>query len=241
MSQVLALENLSHSLNILFAEDFDAPLEHAAEEATELEGNQKPLQPTPVFSAEQVEAARRLGYEEGKRDAEAEAKASAAALAVQAISRITEAMNRADAEAARIAEETADTFVRLLLDALLAVLPGLCARYSDAEIAAMVKAIVPPLRSEPRVKILIHPDQKIPVEKELLSLEKEFRQRIFVETDFSVPRGDARIAWQNGSAVRNTRQAIAALKEALLPLGLLSEVPSAAETEENATLEVVHA
>jgi len=241
MSQALASENLPHSLNILFAEDFDTPLEHSAEEAPELEESQKQVEPTPVFSAEEVEAARRLGYEEGKRDGEAEAKVSAAALAAQAISRIAEAMKRADAEAARIAEETADAFVRLLLDSLLAVLPGLCARYADAEIAAMVKAIVPQLRSESRVKISIHPDQKIAVEKELLSLEKEFRQRIFVETDFSIPRGDARIAWQNGSAVRNTRRAIAALKEALLPLGLLGETPSATETEENATPEVAHA
>ncbi len=241
MSRVFPVSDIHSSLNILFAEDFDASLDHSSEEALDSEASQTPAEPVPTFSAEQIEAARQLGYEEGKREGEAAAKASAAALAAQAISRIAEAMRRADAEAARIAEETADSFVRLLLDTLFAILPGLCARYADAEIAAMIKAIVPPLRAEPRVRIVIHPDQKLAVEKELLSLEREYRQRIFVETDFAIPRGDARITWQNGSALRNSRQAIAALKEAFLPLGLLSETSSTAETEEKATLEVAHA
>ena len=49
----------------------------------------------------------------------------------------------AEAAAASIAEQSAEAIARLLLDSLAAAFPALCARYGEAEVRAIVRAVLP--------------------------------------------------------------------------------------------------
>jgi flagellar assembly protein FliH len=200
---------------ILFAEDFDAlPGVTVLDDADESE-------PSPVFTEAELAAARADAYAEGHRNGLAQAAADRAEVTRQMLGTIAERLDGAGAEAARVAEDSADAVARLLLGTLATMLPALCARHGAAEGAALTRAVLPALAREPRVTIRVSPHVVRVVEQELDRLDPELHARVSLAPADAVAPGDVRIAWQDGAAIRDAAALWRKVAETLAPLDLL--------------------
>ena len=121
----------------LFGEDFDLP--DAAPEPEVIE---------PVFSASEVADARETAWREGNAAGLSEATHHDIAATRRAVEAIAASV-AAECQAAAVrAEQTAEAIAGLLLDSLAATFPALCARYGDAEVRAVLRAVLPALTRE---------------------------------------------------------------------------------------------
>ena len=196
---------------VLFAEDFDLP-PPAPPPA--------PEPPRPVFTAEDLAAARAAGRAEGRDAGLVEASAQYD-LALQTASRSLAAqlaMLRADARAA--AERAARAVAQLLLDTIAALFPTLCARHGVAEADAVLRALLPGLGGEPALSLRANPRLLAGLRAELTRIDPELAARTtFVPSELAVP-GDIALSWQHGGATRDAASLWDAVAEALAPAGL---------------------
>jgi flagellar assembly protein FliH len=205
----------------LFAEDFDLPQTAPEPEVID-----------PVFSASDLTAAREAAWQEGHAAGLQQAAASDAATTRQAIGQIAELL-RAEAQAgvAR-AEQEAEAIAQLLLDCLAATFPTLAARYGDAEVRAIIRTVLPALIREPEITIRAHPETIVVIVQEIVGLDPDLKEHVkTVPCDDMMP-GDLRIAWRNGSAVRNTTALWQQVAEILALAGLLRTEVGVKEMED---------
>jgi len=198
---------------ILFAEDFDA-----LPGITVLDDPPDETEPPPGFTA----AARAEAYAEGHRNGLAQAAADRAEVSRQMLATIADRLDGAAAEAARVAGESAEAVARLLLGTLAALLPALCARHGATEVAALARAVLPALARESRVTIRLSPHVVRAVEQELDRLDPELRACVALAPTDAVAPGDARIVWQDGTAIRDAAALWRTVAETLAPLDLLA-------------------
>ena len=136
---------------------------------------------------------------------------------------MVELLGAAGHEASAVAESAAEETARLLLRVLASMMPALCARHGAADVAALVRAVVPALAHEPRVTIRVNPHVRDAVGAELARVAPEWGERIeLIATDAMVP-GDARVAWGNGAASRGVAELWDRVVTRLVPLGLLDD------------------
>ena len=208
----------ARAARVLFAEDFDG-----LEGVTVIEAPPEPEVIVPAFTAADREIIRERAYAEGRAAAAVEAQA-AHRLAVQdALAGIETALRTLDEEQADAALRHAEDVARLLLDTLFTLLPALCARHGETEVRAVARAVLPALAREPAVTVRVHPELAAAVQHEIAQLDPEFARRVSLIAVETVARGDVRVGWADGHAVRDTglawRQVAAALSQAglLLP------------------------
>ncbi len=208
---------------ILFAEDFDArPGITILDDPDETESR------PPAFTEAEIAAARADAYAEGHRNGLAQAATDRAEVTRQMLATVADRLAGAGDEAARVAEESADAVARLLLGTLAVMLPALCARHGAAEVVALTRAVLPALAREPRVTIRLSPHVVRAVEQELDRLDPELRARVSLSPVDAVAPGDARIAWQDGAAIRDAAALWRKVTEALAPLDLAPAVDAVA-------------
>jgi hypothetical protein len=219
---------------ILFDEDFDAPDPAAVGSAAAMAGitviDDLPEEvapppappPPPAITAEDVVTARAEAYAEGHATGLAQAAADRAEVSRQMLVIIADRLAASRDDATRIAEDGAQAVARLLMGALATMLPALCARHGAAEVAALTRAVLPPLIREPRVTIRISPHVSRVVEQALAGLDPDLHGRVVLVPTDAVPPGDARIAWADGAAVRDPGALWRSIAEALEPLDLLA-------------------
>jgi flagellar biosynthesis/type III secretory pathway protein FliH len=206
---------------VLFAEDFDLPpVRRAAPEPEVIE---------PTFSAAELEAACAEARQAGYDAAMAEADASDHAVIRQTVLAIAEQLAGAREQLFEVADQSAATIARLLLDSLGVVLPALAARYGEAELLAIIRVIVPGLFKEPAVTLRINPRHCAVVAQEIERLDPDLFARFQIMPTETIPAGDARIAWRNGGA---TRDAAALWEQVMSTLALSGLAPSRAESKE---------
>jgi flagellar biosynthesis/type III secretory pathway protein FliH len=210
----------SRDIGVLFAEDFDLP--RAAPKAVPVT--------EPTFSAEDLAVAREAGRREGHQEGLREAAASDIAATRHAVEHIAaQLMTECELAAVR-AEEQAQAIARLLLDSLAATFPALCARHGDAEVAAVVRAVLPGLTQEPAITVRVHPASIEPVKREIARLDPELAARVRIVACDAMDPGDVGIAWRNGTAVRDAADLWEQVAAVLLPAGLLSADVAIKET-----------
>lgn len=216
-------------LGVLYAEDFDDPPAAAAAppEPEVIAADPGPAAlpgeavAAPGYSAEEIDTARQLAYADGLRaglEQAREERAHATRLALAAIARQAEA---ARAEAAAEAGLVAEQLARTVLGVVVAALPTLSARHGEAELRALVRALLPGLAREPRILVRINPEQAAAVTAEIAALAPDLAARVRLVPSDNLPSGDLHVAWENGEAVREAGAVVAAVRDALAPLGLL--------------------
>ena len=194
---------------VLYAEDFDAPDPLPEPEPETIE---------PAFSLAEVEEARAEARAAARLDAE-EGQAAARLRALQAIGAGLDAARDTAREDAAAASEV---IARTMLGALSACLPSLCARYGAAEVRTLARAVLPALVDEPRITVRLSPHDARMLDEEIALLEPELAARISLAPTDAMPRGNLRIVWQDGLAVRDATAARAAVHDALDALGLIN-------------------
>lgn len=193
---------------VLYAEDFDAP---------DLPPLPEPEAIEPAFSLAELEEARA----EARAAARLDAEESQAAARLQALQAIGAGLDAARDSAREDATAASEAIARTMLGALTACLPSLCARYGAAEVRTLARVVLPALVDEPRITIRLSPHDARMLADEIERLEPELAARISLAPTDAVPRGDLRIAWQDGVAVRDAAAARAAVHDALGALGLI--------------------
>jgi flagellar biosynthesis/type III secretory pathway protein FliH len=202
---------------VLFAEDFDqapAPLESPEPEVI-----------APSFSAAELDAARAEAWQAGNDAATAAAAAADHAAIRATLTAIAAQFAGSDDALRALAEQSAAAIARLLLASLGAVLPVLAARYGEAELQAILRALLPGLFKEPAITVRINPRHHAALAVTLEQLDPDLAQRVtFAPSDALAP-GDARIAWRHGGA---TRDAAALWAQVLAILDLSGLAPDMA-------------
>ncbi len=211
----------------LFAEDFDLP-RAAAVQPDPLPDAPAPLPPT--YDQEAFDAACAQARADGHAEGIAVAAAATAAQNAASLVRIADHLSEAAAVVARETEESAAAFARVLFASLLAGFPRLRALHGEEELRAIIRRAMPGLLRETRVVFHVHPTVVPMTEAELATVPLRERQHMTIAPSEDIPVGDARIAWPNGAAVRNTVAIEAAIAEILGQLGLLPE-PAATGAE----------
>jgi flagellar biosynthesis/type III secretory pathway protein FliH len=198
-------------MGVLFTEDFDA-VAAAPPEPEVIE---------PVFSIAELTAAREAAWQEGHDAGLRAATESEAAVTRQTLTAIAEQFAAERAAAAERAEQAAEAIASMLLDSLAAAFPTLCARYGDAEVRAIVRIVLPALTQEAAITVRAHPNTARAVSQEIARLDPDLAALVhLVECDAMSP-GDVRIAWRNGSAVRDATALWQQVAAVLMPAGLL--------------------
>lgn len=194
----------------LFAEDFDRPEAVLDPEVIE-----------PVFSAAELTAAReaawRDGHEAGLKEA-AQGNAAALQLSVRTIG---EQFAVECAAAHAHAEAAAGAIARLLLDSLAAAFPTLCAQHGNAEVRSLVRVVLPALTQEPTVTLRAHPQTAEAARLEIAQVEPDLVAHLQVVVCETMPPGDIRIIWRNGTAARDAALLWQEVAAVLVPFGLL--------------------
>jgi flagellar biosynthesis/type III secretory pathway protein FliH len=207
----------------LFDEDFDHP-----------QAPPPPPEPEviePVFTAAELEAAREAAWREGHDTARAEAGQSDTAAARESLARIAAQLDTAREEAGQVAEQAAEAIAHLLLNCFATTFPALCERYGADEVRAIVQAVLPPLRQEPKISIRLDPVTAGSIAGTLSRLDPDLVPRVDVIPTETMRTGDLRITWRNGNAIRDTAALWQEVAGILAPAGLLPPHPALKEIE----------
>jgi flagellar biosynthesis/type III secretory pathway protein FliH len=181
---------------ILFEEDFDLPPQPPpAPEPEVIE---------PVFTDADLEAARAQAWQEGHDAASAAADAATTTRARIALARIAEEIAAARHDASALAEQAAASIAQLLLDCFAAAFPALCAHHGQAEVLAIIRAVVPTLHLQPAITVRVSPHLAGAIAQEVEQLDPDFGDRVQIVPTDAVPLSDIRISWRNGGALRDT-------------------------------------
>ena len=203
-------------LGVMYAEDFDVDRRARKPEP---EVVPEPEIVEPVFTAADVEAAR----SEGRAVGLTESEHSLLATRVQMLTTIASGMADAQAAGTTVAEATAEAIARIVLSALAAIMPALCAQHGAMEVQAIARALLPRLADEPRITVRVHPLMMSAMTDEIGALDHEVAEHVLLIPTEQIPPGDARLSWQSGSAVRDAGRMRATVEDALAALGLLEK------------------
>jgi|SRR5579871_5857358 len=195
----------------LFAEDFGA--EHPAPDPEIIE---------PTYSAAELVEARETAWQDGHAAGLAEAAADHGAVLSGTMQDIATQLAAECQAAATRAEQSAEAIARLLFDCLAATFPALSAQYGDGEVQALIRIVLPGLIEETAISLRAHPRTIAALTAEIARLEPDLSERLQVIECNTMPPGDVRIAWHNGTATRNAAALWQQVTEILAPAGLLS-------------------
>jgi len=160
----------------------------------------------PTFSAEELEAARKEGFQAGKEEGlnasldSIERQVSATLGNMESsIARLVEEQNNANEELRHLALSVSVSIARKML-------PELASRHALDEIERVINSVLPRLIDEPLITIRVHDDVEAAVNSriEQLSAESGFTGRIIVKPDNGLKTGDCKLEWSCGGAERNT-------------------------------------
>lgn len=201
-----------HFLGVLYAEDFDVPKPEA------------PPEPEPevsTFSKADLAEAQVAAAQDAIRDARQAWDNEAAASRALALDRIAAALSSAGSAARSVAEEVASEAAKTMLALLASLMPHLCRLHGDCEVQALLRHLLPQLAAEPRIAVRVHPAVLDAVRDDLRTLDPDLAAAVSVSALDTLGRGDARVAWRNGSLHRDAGAMASALHAGLAELGLL--------------------
>ena len=199
---------------VLFAEDFDLP-----------EGEQPAAEPEvvePVFNQVQMAAAKTGSFDEGYLAGRAALIEEDAVGLRQAVIMLVAELEDARETARLLGEQAAEEIARLLLAALGAVMPVLRAVHGDAEACGVARAVLPALSGEPEITIRTNPHTAPSLLAEIARIDPELPARVRMTPTDALARGDVRIAWRDGLAVRDGAALWREVAAILVPQSLLA-------------------
>lgn len=186
--------------------DVEEPAEKvtkAVEEVEEVE--EEPEVVVPTFSEEQVEAARKEGFEQGKTDALKEASTTIENQIVDSTKAIGAQLNQLISSQSQVNNDIFRDAIKISRAITQKSFPSINAEHGILEIEQLIRHILNQILEEPRVKIQVHPTLTEHLSERLneISAETHFEGRVHIIADEAIEQGDCRIDWSNGGAERN--------------------------------------
>ena len=202
---------------ILYIEDFD--LEPGKD--ADVVGDASDIsQSDPALTPADLEAAHESGRLAGLQEALDDARLVQTQIQAAATQSLADALVASQATLTKVAREAADEGVRILVALLQASVPALMERHAAAEMEAVLRALLPGIWLEPELRIRSHPASVEYVHDLIAGLLPSGTVILSVAADGALAPGDVQIAWQDGTAVRDTRAVWAAICKALTPINL---------------------
>lgn len=162
--------------------------------------------PPPTFSEEELEAARAMAYDKGRRDGLAEEKESQNTRAANLLETIVKSLPQIFA-AESLREKTYEReAVALALAAFRTVFPFLESRHGLSEAESVIRAVLEDVEGRSEIAVDLHPDSVESIELHLKTVAERLEHvRITVRPDERLKPGDCRLSWKDGGAVRDSQ------------------------------------
>ena len=167
----------------------------------------EPEEVIPTFSLEELEDARKEGFQAGKEEGlnasldsiERQISATLSNLENQ-ITRIIDTQTDANEETSNLSLSVAVSIARKML-------PELASRNALNEIELVIKDVLPRLIDEPRITVRVHGNVEADITSRLETLTSNlgYEGVIAVNPDSDLDIGDCRLEWSCGGAERNTK------------------------------------
>ncbi len=204
---------------VLYAEDFDElPAKAVVAAAAAALPASAPVVVAPSFSLEELRAATEQAHEDGRRAGRLAAEELDSVRHQQALTLLAEQLRLAQDQPARIVEQGLDAITRAALSLLSTALPAFCDKRAEPELRALLQRVLPSSRRLPELNIRLHPSVRSAVEEEATTLLEGSGTRVnWIESSKMKP-GDIVVAWQNGSALRDTAETCASIRDAVTAL-----------------------
>ena len=186
----------------------------------------------PTYTAAELAEARAEAWAGGHAAGTAEANKAIAATTQSLLDAIATALRDARTAAGAVAERSAEAIARLLLDSLAKLFPVLCTHHGEAELCALIGAILPALAQQPALTVRVNPAHTPALMRELDRLDPDLVERVRLVPVEAIPAGDVRVSWCDGTARRDTAALWQQVRAVLEPAGLLS--PDNAPAPDNA-------
>lgn len=179
----------------------------------------------PVFTQDEMDAAKAAAREDGYRTGFEEGRAAAWQEAMQSVEKQTSdtlnvIANSVKELLARSQNDSQAAFAAAV-DFAMAVcrkaVPALSERHAIGEIAALLEKNFRFLKDEPKISLRLNPQLADRIKPMLAALVKResFGGQIAVVRDDSLPVGDCRIEWKNGGLERKTQDVLNQTEELL--------------------------
>jgi len=165
----------------------------------------EPPPPPPMFTEEDVNVARDMAYEEGRRRGLTEAADSATQQTSVALAAIAAQMADLAARQVEAGEEASRNAVRVALAAFKKMLPSLADATAIDEIVRVVGEVVGQVLDEPRIIVRVATALAEPLRARLDEVADShgFEGRVVLQPDARLATGDCRIEWADGGAQRD--------------------------------------
>jgi flagellar assembly protein FliH len=164
----------------------------------------RPEDMPPVFSSDELGAARQEAFEQGRRAGHAEAAAQREKLVADLLGRITQNFSTLfEAESRRAGLYEAETLflARAIFGRLF---PGLNERHGLDEVTRAITTVLEGQRAQPEIVIEVHPDYTGDIRQFLSSALKAANEGICTVTgNPDLGPGDCRMRWEDGGATRS--------------------------------------
>lgn len=177
-----------------------------------------------LFREDDVETARAEGFAAGRQASLDDANASANAATTEAAGLLRLRLDEARFDTEASEDVMARALSGLMLASLRAVLPSLCTKYGEAEIAAAARLVLPAVKRHPALAILFHPGMKAALVPVLNELDPELLAKITLKPTERMLPGDIEIAWEDGRAIRDAAACWDRMLEALAEYGVVPDI-----------------
>ncbi|MBE7210519.1 MAG: hypothetical protein INR65_05825 [Gluconacetobacter diazotrophicus] len=196
---------------VLYAEDFDEPPRGGGPVGVDRPaGTQAPDQPAatairiePTFSLVELQRAVEHALEEERSSERSREEQAASRQREETLARIAAALERTEAEAARIAEEVAAAAAGAVMAALAALLPELSARHGAAEVALLARQLLPLVAGERRLVIRAGGAALFDLRDEMAPLLRDGTAAVEWVAVEAMGPPDLSVSWDHGTATRD--------------------------------------
>ena len=204
----------------------------AAEQAASLEAAPEP---PPVFTAEELDAARAEALAEGRRLGETEAADSIGSRTERLLSQISGRFGQLVAAQESSDRQLVEQAVQLALAFTRKLMPELSRREGIAEIEAVARECLQGMLSRPRIVIRVAEEMLEPLGARVRGLTEDlgYDGAVVLRGDAALPPGDCRVDWAEGGAERISARIWQDIEDAVVRLvgSTAGHEPGAAQDE----------
>jgi len=104
-----------------------------------------------------------------------------------------------------------------------AFLPSHCSSQAEKEVYAVISALAPAFKAHLTASIQVHPSLVPAISDALTGLDTDLKKEISVTASSLSERGDVKVVWSKGEAIRSVHEVESCVKQALHGLGLGGE------------------
>lgn len=193
--------------DLTFDNEVEEPLEHEESDGITTV-DEEPEVIIPTFSEEDVETAKKQGFEAGKEEGLAATTEVLTKQINETLSKIDEKILTTFQTQDDVNQELARAAHSLALGICKKMMPALAKQHSFSEVGRVIDEVFAKVIEEPRITIRVHMDIAEAIKERISTLVKEkgFEGKVFVEADDALNASDCRVDWGTGGRERNTSE-----------------------------------